>query len=281
MSSITNELIAGTAAGFASTILGAPLDAVKVRMQHLQQPGLTTWACALAMLRESGVPAFFRGVGVPLLNSVLMNTVMFVVFEEVRSALPDTTGGALAAGAVSGLAQSLLSTPMDLLKIQVQLRGRHPLSILRRLAARSGAVGVASTLSVGGSMNMLREGVFTAVYLGLYSRLRQRLELAHGEQALHSGHVLALSAPVGALAWLSCYGFDTVKSVQQSQPLDRSAANKAPPLSTVAGATRHVWERGGVAGFYRGALASTSRAVLVTASRLVAYERTKALLSEA
>ena len=35
------------------------------------------------------------------------------------------------------------------------------------------------------------------------------------------------------------------------------------------------------AGFYRGALASTSRAVLVTASRLVAYERTKALLSEA
>ena len=114
-------------------------------MQHLQQPGLTTWACALAMLRESGVPAFFRGVGVPLLNSVLMNTVMFVVFEEVRSALPDTTGGALAAGAVSGLAQSLLSTPMDLLKIQVQLRGGHPPSILRRLAARSGAVGVAST----------------------------------------------------------------------------------------------------------------------------------------
>ena len=39
MSSITDELIAGTAAGFASTILGAPLDAVKVRMQHLQQPG--------------------------------------------------------------------------------------------------------------------------------------------------------------------------------------------------------------------------------------------------
>ena len=52
----------------------------------------------------------------------------------------------------------------------------------------------------------------------------------HGPQALHSGHVLALSAPVGALAWLSCYGFDTVKSVQQSQPLDRSAANKAAEM---------------------------------------------------
>ena len=184
MSSITDELIAGTAAGFASTILGAPLDAVKVRMQHLQQPGLTTWACALAMLRESGVPAFFRGVGVPLLNSVLMNTVMFVVFEEVRSALPDTTGGALAAGAVSGLAQSLLSTPMDLLKIQVQLRGGHPLSILRVHDVLRDQVKVDNLVGsiVQQVINTLRPGNLTGL-------------LVPGEIA-HAGNILSPDKPV-------------------------------------------------------------------------------------
>ena len=43
------------------------------------------------------------------------------------------------------MAMQSMIRAMDLLKIQVQLRGGHPLSILRRLAARSGAVGVAST----------------------------------------------------------------------------------------------------------------------------------------
>ena len=65
---VLDEVISSTAAGLTSTLLGAPLDAVKVRMQHLQRSGLTTWACAGAMLRTEGVGSFFRGLGAPLLT---------------------------------------------------------------------------------------------------------------------------------------------------------------------------------------------------------------------
>jgi len=274
MGRITDEVLASTAAGFASTLLGTPLDAVKVRLQHLQQPGMTTWGCALGMLRTEGVHTFFRGMGPPLVNSVLMNSVMFVVFAEVKSRLPDTIGGALTAGAVSGLAQSALSTPMDFLKIQQQLSGGRPLLIIKDMTARHGFRGALPMFFVGHSMNMLREGVFTAVYLGLYSRLRQHVELEHDTHEVHLWHVMAASSTTGALAWCACYPFDTVKSVQQSQP----ASGKHTLLRSIFGAGRHIWSRGGLSAFYRGVFASTSRAVLVTCSRLVAYETVKALL---
>ena len=62
-----------------------------------------------------------------------------------------------------------------------------------------------------------------------------------------------------------------VKSVQQA-----SAAGSA--ASRIDAAVRTVHKRAGLAGFYRGALASTARAMLVTSSRLVVYESIKSRL---
>ena len=91
------EIIASAASGIASTALGHPLDCVKVR---LQTGGVhsSAWACAADMLRREGVGSFGRGLGMPLANAVLMNSVMFVAFAEARRRLPDDATGALLAG---------------------------------------------------------------------------------------------------------------------------------------------------------------------------------------
>ena len=124
-------------------------------------------------------------------------------------------------------------------------------------------------------MNLMREACFTACYLGLYARLRQ--VLAPEDDRVPLPIVAAVSATTGALAWLVCYPFDVVKSVQQSQ-----APGKHGPLNSISGAAAHVWRHGGGwRGFYRGAAASTVRAVLVTCSRLVAYEQAKTMLAMA
>ena len=130
-------------------------------------------------------------------------------------------------------------------------------------------------LYVGHTMNLMREACFTACYLGLYARLRQ--VLAPEDDRMPLPIVAAVSATTGALAWLVCYPFDVVKSVQQSQ-----APGKHGPLNSISGAAAHVWRHGGGwRGFYRGAAASTVRAVLVTCSRLVAYEQAKTMLAMA
>ena len=137
MTSLTTEAAASAAAGVASTILGHPLDCVKVRLQTAKQSGgrLTTLGCARQMLQQEGASAFARGVGPPLANAMLLNTVMFVCFAEARRHLPQTTVGSLLAGGFSGVAQAFLTTPLDWLKIQVRVRAWLRLRLRVRVRA--------------------------------------------------------------------------------------------------------------------------------------------------
>ena len=265
-SALVAEAVAASASGCAATLLGHPLDCLKVRMQAEQQS--SALQTALRMLKQDGVAAFARGMGPPLINAVLMNTAMFVVFAECRrrtAALGDVAG-ALASGAFAGVATATLSTPFDYVKIQAQLRGAPPLRVLAdALRARA--------LFRGHVANCLREGVFTAVYLGLYAQIRAAIVTPDaGAPPLHL--VALASASTGALAWAISYPFDVVKSVQQAQPPFAASLR-----SSIVGATQALWQKGGVNAFYRGLSASTARAILVTCSRLLTYELVKRCLS--
>ena len=291
-----NELVAAAGAGCFATILGHPLDCIKVHMQtqpHLARSG--TLATAASLLGVGGPRSFIRGLAPPLLNAVLMNTLMFTAFNEAKRALEvhttwgSGTVGALVAGALSGLATAFLSTPMDWVKVQAQLRGSTALLVLQEvMRLQPGA------LMNGHVMNCLREGVFTCIYLGLYDRLRANI--VDSSPASSSSlslspppplHLVGLaSATTGALAWVAAYPFDSVKSVQQAQAptttggklssSSSSSSSEAPAgqqrRATVRGALRFLLQSGGARALYRGCGASTGRAGLVTASRLVAYE---------
>ena len=257
------EIVAGSASGLICTLIGHPLDCVKVRQQADAARGRPTSTAARAarMLREEGVQAFARGIGPPLVNAALMNSLMFVVFAECRRMLPDNALGAFASGAIAGVATATLSTPFDYLKIQAQVRGSRPLAVLG--ATRPGV------LFRGHAMNMLREGVFTCVYLGSYDAVRSA---SFGEERPPLPAVAAVSAASGALAWACNYPFDTVKTAQQAVP-------PGAPRRSAVDAARALWRGGGAAAFFRGLGPSTTRAVLVTCSRLVAYEWVRGALS--
>ena len=202
MRDATVEIVAGSASGLICTLIGHPLDCVKVRQQADAARGRPTSTAARAarMLREEGVQAFARGVGPPLVNAALMNSLMFVVFAECRRMLPDNAFGAFASGAIAGVATATLSTPFDYLKIQAQVRGSRPLAVLG--ATRPGV------LFRGHAMNMLREGVFTCVYLGSYDAVRSA---SFGEErpprkmmvlnADGLGHPKAVEPPFGRPEW--------------------------------------------------------------------------------
>ena len=275
-SDLVLEIVASACSGCTATLLGHPLDCIKVRLQAMQRPGMTTFSCAMDLLKTEGPPAFLRGVGAPLINAVIMNTVMFVAFEEARKRLPDTTVGSLLAGAISGLATSVLSTPTDWLKVQAQVRAAKVRDVLSDVL-RAGPLHAPRKMFTGHTMNMLREGVFTAVYLGLYAQLRSAFvaEQQGGSVPLHL--VAGASATTGALAWVAAYPFDSVKSVQQAQPALTASTVKPASLQrhSVAGAARSLWQQGGIGAFYRGLSASTARAMLVTTSRLFTYEAIK------
>jgi hypothetical protein len=252
------EEIGGAAgAGCVATLLGHPLDTIKTHLQTQSTPSATNnqsaWQIATSL--RGGL---WRGMGPPLGNAILMNTVMFSVFEGLKERCAGRSGAnsehplvssSLWAGVGSGFATACISTPTDYVKIQAQLSSSgSSLAIVRHTFATNPLV-----LYRGHVANLVREGLFTMVYLGLYDQARPQ----------GFGEVAVTSAGTGALAWVASYPADTVKTVCQAQHV------------SIREAMRQVWARQdgrGIRNFYQGCGASTGRAILVTTSRMIVYE---------
>jgi len=219
-------------------------------------------------------------------NQILMNTVMFSVFNQVKkhangSPYLNETAAAFFAGLFSGFATACLSTPADWIKIQAQISltetaGKRTdiASMLRREFGKTGSFQfdtMTRTLYRGHVANLGREGVFTMVYLGLYDRIyhHQKSDASNNHDMVS---VALISSFTGACAWICNYPFDTIKSVQQA----RSSGDKK---ITMTSATQSIYKSGGIRAFFRGVGPSTLRAMMVTSSRMLAYEKTLQLLS--
>ena len=299
-----SHCIAGSiTAGCFSTILGHPLDTIKVHQQtnhHLSKSSLIGITKSLA---QGNALRLFRGMHAPMANQIIMNSVMFTAFNNVKdvankSSMLDDNSSAIIAGLFSGFATAFISTPMDWIKIQAQISlanqknktyssGYNTLPILKRQMFRNGKMDVLSftrTLYSGHVANLAREGVFTMVYLGLYDRItstvkesRTRENTSHEhesyDQPLGLGEIVFISSFTGACAWLCNYPFDTIKTVMQA-----GLASSAHEPITMKHAMQKIYKSEGLAAFWRGAGSSTFRAMIVTSSRMLAYETTLQML---
>lgn len=289
---VYETIICSTAAGVSSTLLGHPLDTLKVHIQT--NPAFTaktdnngtspqnryrypTVRAAQHLLRSNHY-SLFRGIGPPTANAAIMNILTFAVFNRVKEGFGgDGYRSSLAAGIISGLASAFVSTPTDYVKIQAQLRGGMSSgAILREIMALRNP---ASILFRGHVANLGREGVFTCVYLGIYDVAMKATDDTTPPSSDGAGtltKIAAISSITGGCAWVVSFPFDTVKSVMQAQAPSKPCVSLSETIRSLyynngLGAST-VQPSGGFAAFYRGCAASTGRAVLVTSSRMMTYE---------
>ena len=289
-------IVASTAAGVTSTLIGHPIDTLKVHLQTnpaLQVQSSTKTCTSLSsrfatiraarhLLQTGGYSplVFFRGIGPPVCNACLLNIVTFASFNQIKELVNSNEGdnwlGSLTAGIVSGFVSAYLSTPTDYVKIQAQLRGVSSATVLKEIFSLRNASVMQSTsiLFRGHVPNLGREGAFTMMYLGIYDYTMSNSSSSNNNgYTQNSGtrssiiKVAAISSITGGLAWIVSYPFDTVKSVMQGA---------APSMSRVSipEAIQRIYSGpgGGYSAFYRGCVASTGRAILVTSSRMITYD---------
>lgn len=118
--------------GLASMVAGLvthPVDTCKVRLQNSRKAEYTNmFQTAAKVVRQEGVRALYKGVGAALLREGSYSTLRLGLYEPYKRMLgyPDRhhcpLWVKLLGGLLSGATGSLVSTPMDLVKVRLQSR---------------------------------------------------------------------------------------------------------------------------------------------------------------
>jgi len=206
----------------------------------------------------------------------------------------------VAAATAVGPLCALIGTPFELVKLQMQMETART-----NAAARTNTTGVkCSSLNavkhknhpnvgalrfaqrlhskygwrvfyLGGSINVVRECLFNAVFFSTYehglSGLRRACEARDMET--DSLSIATAGGLAGAAAWLANLPLDCVKSVVQGQDLTRGGWDVEKRRGRVGfnDAVSSVLQTRGAFGFFSGAAPSISRSFIVSGSRFVAF----------
>ncbi|GAA5980348.1 hypothetical protein JCM11641_001774 [Rhodosporidiobolus odoratus] len=269
------DFFAGTLAGVASLLVGHPFDTVKVRLQTQNQSRSgkhshqryyrNAWHAFARVAREEKLTGLYKGVTSPMAGVALMNASVFTSYRLVMSSMlaSPTSEPSLVqitlAGSASGIFTSLITTPIERLKILQQAStaaspSTH--SLLRHLPLRELYRGFLPTLLRdtaygpyflvyeyvvrGGSLPFLprtidgKERHFKA---DLVDEVESEVFGSEGQEAASPGRVLLAGGLAGIAGWGCTFPVDVLKTKMQSLPYTPppTSPSSARPLSSQPG----------------------------------------------
>ncbi|CAE7843332.1 unnamed protein product [Symbiodinium sp. KB8] len=299
--------MAGTVGGWAQVMAAQPFDTVKVRLQCQSRTNPTytgTMDCVRKTAAE-GLSTFYKGTVSPLIGVGFMVSIQFGVLEAAKRALVARHKAAgqstelsvsevAACGSLAGMSAGTVSSPVEHVRIRMQLQGSGPsppgatagaaVSTPPGARAFSAAAGPAYNGSIdafrqifktygfrglyqGTSATMWREIIGYAGYFGAYEIVKRRFAAAQGEENLHVGHYLAAGSAAGFGMWIPAYPLDVIKSKMQADAL--TGQRKYPNIWRSA---QVILAEEGVAGLFRGMAPCMARAAPANGVTFVAYE---------
>lgn len=119
----------GVCATVASDAVLTPTDVVKQRLQLRGSPYNGVWDCARRVMREEGIRAFFASYRTTVVMNAPFTAVHFATYEAAKRGLTEVSPESAAdvklvvhatAGAAAGALAAAVTTPLDVVKTQLQ-----------------------------------------------------------------------------------------------------------------------------------------------------------------
>ncbi|KAK6170166.1 hypothetical protein SNE40_018629 [Patella caerulea] len=247
--SLLPKVINGGIAGIVGVTCVFPIDLVKTRLQN-QQPGpggqllyKNLLDCGVKTFRNEGFFGMYKGSGVNLLLITPEKAIKLVGNDFFRHILCSekgklTFGREVLSGAGAGMCQIIITTPMELLKIQLQDAGRSASIDLAansntnnpavnskppppRLSATKIALQLVRQKGIFGlyqgcGATALRDVTFSAIYFPLFAHLNAMGKRREGSDQAVFYHSFLSGCIAGCTASLSVNPFDVVKTRLQT-----------------------------------------------------------------
>ncbi|KAK0611525.1 mitochondrial carrier domain-containing protein [Immersiella caudata] len=281
------DLFSGAAGGIAQVLIGQPFDIVKVRLQTSTTYSSAS-AAALSIYKNEGPLAFYKGTLTPLLGIGACVSIQFGAFHYARRQLEQRTPGFIpgvsslsygqyyAAGAFAGVANSVISGPIEHVRIRLQTQPHGaarlysgPWDCVRKLSSQGG--GVLKGLYRGEAVTVLREaqayGVWFLAFEWLMNADAARNKIDRKE--VPSYKVAFYGGLAGEALWLGSYPLDVVKSKMQTDGFGAGQRYK-----TMRDCFAQTWKAEGMRGFWKGIGPTLLRAMPVSAGTFAVVEMT-------
>ncbi|XP_050384522.1 mitochondrial arginine transporter BAC2-like [Argentina anserina] len=272
-SSWGREFVAGGFGGIAGIISGHPLDTLRI-MQQSSKTG-SAFSILRNVVATEGPTALYRGIAAPLASITFQSAMVFQTYAILSRAFdpsvspkdPPSYRGVALGGFGAGAVQSLMITPVELVKIRLQLQTKTqkgPIDVARSIMKAEGLKGMYRGLTI----TMLRDAPAHAIYFSTYEYMKEQLHLGcrkTGEESLHT--TLVAGGLAGVASWISCYPLDVVKTRLQAQSM-----YPLPKYTGIVDCFRKSVTEDGHGVLWRGLGTAVSRAFLVNGAIFAAYE---------
>ena len=251
------------------------------------------------MLKNEGASAFYKGTLTPLVGIGACVSVQFGGFHYARRSFeasnaakqgktieqieqepePLSYSQYYAAGAFAGLANTVLSSPIEHIRIRLQTQphgaGRlynGPLDCIKKLS-RSPSIPLG--LYRGTSVTLLREAQAYGCWFLAFEYMMQSDARRNNIQRkdISTLKIAGYGGLAGEALWISSYPFDVVKSKMQTDGFGENAKYKS-----MRDCVAQTWRQEGAFGFWRGVGPTLLRAMPVSAGTFAVVEVTMRLL---
>jgi solute carrier family 25 (mitochondrial aspartate/glutamate transporter), member 12/13 len=232
---VFQSLWIGATSGMGGIIAVYPVDVVKTRMQN-SRVATSAVHVLQTVFKQEGALAFYKGLGPQLMGTIPDKAISLATREYVkgRFADPTTFAASFTSAAVSGVMQSVVMNPVEIVKVRLQLDSSLTAGgVIREL----GLQGVYR----GYSACFARDVMFAASYFTLYDTAKQRIGITDGASSLGLSMVAATSAGIPAAF------FSTPLDVLKTRMQSRNATTH-----TFVDTFKAVHAEGGVAALFSG-----------------------------
>ncbi|KAF7729471.1 Mitochondrial carrier protein ymc2 [Apophysomyces ossiformis] len=280
------DCASGTVGGILQVLVGQPFDTVKVRLQTQSSTNPIykgMMDCVRQTRQREGLAGFYKGTMTPLVGIGACVSIQFVVLEYMKrrfgqSGEPLTNSQFYIAGATSGVANSIVSGPVEHIRTRLQVQTgpngyRGPIDCIRQIYSAHGIAGIYK----GQGITILREFHGYGAYFFAYEWLvKQSMDKTGRKRAeLPAWEVCLYGATAGYAMWGTAYPIDAIKSKLQTDGFDKATRK----YSSVLDCVRKTMAAEGVAGFFRGIGPCLLRAAPSNAATFMGFELAMRALS--
>ena len=256
---VLNHQRSSALAGVSRAVVGHPFDTIKVNLQTRPELYSSSSSALRSVLKSDGIAGLFKGIRAPIFGNAATSTVHFSVFNHFHE-----HNHAIIAGALAGAAGSIIVSPVEYVRIKMQLANqlanqesyKCAMECAKHIIHQDGYNPFAMYRGLG--ITMARESIGYAAFFGAYFMIESPTGMKLVDDVLRG-------CVCGLALWRSMYPLDCIKSRMQG----------AIPEHRHHGPVWHamdIYRTLGIRGFFKGFSITMLRAIPVNVAIVLTVE---------